>query len=105
MHDFVALAGELVPDDRGEHRDFSMDQPSLVGVGSVMKFPDKPTTPQEWSVITWTTFIILAGVGIFALWRSFSVADCIELRATGYISLGLAVGIVLLKRLIDYWLD
>lgn len=73
------------------------------------KYPDEPTTPEQWQVIAWASIlllIVLGGVGVY-----FSLQappDKIELaRQLRYYSLGswgLATGIYAVKRLLGFFL-
>lgn len=73
-----------------------------------MRFPDKPTTPAEWSVIAWTLMIAFAGsacVAFYLTGRAETAEQVTSLRSTGFWCGGLAVGIWLLWKLVPRLVD
>ena len=44
-----------------------------VGTISAMRYPDEPTTPEQWQVIAWAAillFLVVGGVGLYFAWHA-----------------------------------
>ena len=72
-----------------------------------MRYPDVPTTPEQWSVIAWSVIAILAALGVVAIYYSTGAAvahpdAAQQLRHVGLDCWGLAIFIYVLKRVITY---
>ncbi len=73
-----------------------------------MRYPDEPTTPEQWQVIAWGAVILLAVLGTIGMYYSFRAsADKADVAAeVRYYSLacwGLAATIYAIKRLIEFF--
>lgn len=71
-----------------------------------MKFPDKPTTPEQWQVIAWSTILAMATLGAICMYLAFKAtakeaSDARDFRWLGFVLWGLAVAVYTVKRVIE----
>jgi hypothetical protein len=71
-----------------------------------MRYPDEPTTPEQWQVIAWGTVILLAGMGGVGLCYSLAApaakADlAAQIRSYSLASCALATAVYTVKRIIE----
>lgn len=73
----------------------------------MLRLPNVPTTPAQWSEIARTTAIVLTAVGAVAFYysRDAGAADAELLRRIGFGSFALAAAVLLLKRLVTAYLN
>ena len=72
-------------------------------IGIIFPSPSKPTTPGQWTVIAWTAIVLLALMGILAIYftgRAATPEQVAELRRIGFWSLVLAAVVWIIRRLI-----
>ena len=72
----------------------------------MMKFPDQPTTPEQWQVIAWSCILLFAVCGFVGLYFAWNApagkADlAIQLRNVSLAFWGLAAGIYAVKRVVE----
>ena len=72
---------------------------------TMLRFPDVPTTPEQWAAIAWLAIILFAAIGLAGLYFSWNPpadkADlALRLRTYSFAFLGLAAGIYAFKRFV-----
>ena len=70
-----------------------------------MRVPDKPTTPAQWAVITWSIIVVclvVAGISfVKAATAEEARPQAVEyLTKIGFVSLGAAAGVLVVYRVI-----
>ena len=73
----------------------------------ILRYPDEPTTPEQWQVIVWGAVVLLAVLGAVGMCYSFRApadkADLAsEVRGYSLACWGLAAAIHVAKRVIAY---
>lgn len=74
-----------------------------------MRYPDEPTTPEQWQVIAWAAILlclVLGGVGLYFAWQAPSEKAELarQLRDYSLAFWGLAAAVYALKRGVEYFL-
>ena len=80
-----------------------------VGTISAMRYPDEPTTPEQWQVIAWAAillFLVAGGVGQYFAWHASpeTAERARQLRHYSLAFWGLAAAVYAVKRGVEYFL-
>ena len=73
-----------------------------------MRFPTEPTTPQQWTAIAWAMIVIcvaMAGLAFYGAFRGGAPDVGAQLRTTGFVCIGAAIAVFIIKKLIAMFLD
>ncbi len=73
-----------------------------------MRIPTEPTTPEGWKVAAWATIVALLGMaGLAFYWslRAPAPGSAMSLRVVGLACVGIAIIILIAKKLIGMFLD
>jgi len=72
------------------------------------RFPDEPTTPEQWQVIAWAAIVLLLVVGSVGLYVSFQAPPdkaqlAQQLRHYSLTFYGLAAAVYVVKRAVSFF--